>query len=177
MNEEDSNWSKRDITNNNARSGPVIITAECRISSRGSKLQCYNPLIGQVVNDKFMVTIHNYKSEALGFDPTVKSEQNYFRFLHLSTLLNMPWGMIVKFRDGDGVVFGAYDIVRLLEERTEKVMEQWEKDQIKFKTLQDEAAERVNIEYGVVETVMFDKKKTKKKSVKTAKEDDGAMMI
>ena len=174
------NWDERDITNNNSKSGPVIITAECKVSSRGSKLQCYNPLIGKVVNDTFKVTIHNYESEALGYDPTVKSYQNYYHFLHLSTLLHMPWGMSVKFRDmeGDKTVFGAYDIVRMLEERTEKVMEEWGKRQVEFKKLQDETAKRVDIEYGVVETVMFDKKKAAvKKKVKTVKKDDEAMLI
>ncbi len=131
--------------NNNGRSGPVIITAECKIKhGLGDNWEHYNCLIGRLLSTPFLVTIHNYESEVLGYDPTIKSYQNYFRFLHLSTLLNFPWGGRVKFRDVDSkVVFGAGDIVRLLEEKTPEVMKKWELDNERWKIEQDETARRV----------------------------------
>lgn len=137
---QSNNWDAdhRDIFNNNGKSGPVIIHAECRVKRGVSdKLKPYDCISGSMCNSEFRVTIHNYESEALGFDPTIKSEQNYYRFLHLSTLLNFPWGMSIRFRDNDGVVFGVGDIIRLLEERSSEVMKKWEEEKVEFKERQD----------------------------------------
>ena len=141
------NWDvdHRNTANNEGVSSPVIIHAECRIKySSNDKLEPYDCISGIKCNSEFKVTIHNYKSEALGFDPTIKSEQNYLTFLHLSTLLNFPWGMNVRFRDSDGVIFGAGDIIKLLEERTDDIMEKWEEGQVEFKKRQDETVDKLN---------------------------------
>lgn len=167
-------WDNRDTTNNNSKSGPVIITAECRIKNgMNGKMTPYNCLNGQHVNMPFRVTIHNYESEALGYDPTIKSEQNYFRFLHLSTLLNFPWAYSIKFRDDDGVVFEVGDIIRLLEERTEEAMIKWEVYQKELEEKQGKVLKKVEAEYGVVVTTKF---KKPPKSYKP-KSGDGAMLI
>lgn len=148
-----NNWDKdhsikdengKDIYNNNGKSSPVIISAECRIKrGMNDKLTPYDHIAGSYCSQPFRVTIHNYESEALGNDPTIKSEQNYYRFLHLSTLMNFPWGLSVRFRDDDGVIFGAGDIIRLLEERSEEVMKKWEEGQVEFRKRQDETMERL----------------------------------
>lgn len=136
------------IFNNHGQSSPVIIHAECRVKySTNDKLTPYDCISGTKCNLPFRITIHNYESEALGFDPTIKSEQNYYRFLHLSTLFNMPWGLSVRFRDDDGMVFGAGDIVRLLEERSEKVMKDWKEYKAEEKKRQKETMEKVKVEY------------------------------
>ncbi len=82
-----NNWDKNHtdpngIFRNNGKSSPVIISAECRVkyqSSDGSdnELEYYDCIRGINCGVPFRVTIHNYESEALGFDPTIKSEQNY----------------------------------------------------------------------------------------------------
>ncbi len=151
----DNNWDdnhtdQNGIFNNNGKSSPVIIHAECRVKYRSSDgsddaLEYYDCIKGLGCGVPFRVTIHNYESDALGFDPTIKSEQNYFCYIHLSTLMNFPWGMEIKFRDDDGVVFDAGDIVRLLQERTADVMKKWEKDTEEFKKRQDAVVSRIKI--------------------------------
>lgn len=145
----DNNWDKdhtdkNGIFRNNGKSSPVIIHAECRVKYFDSKkLDYYDCIKGLSCGVPFRITIHNYESEALGFDPTIKSEQNYYCFLHLSTLINLPWGLEVKFRDDDGVMFGTADIIRLLEERTEAVMKKWKEDNVEFKKEQDKVLDKI----------------------------------
>lgn len=147
----DNNWDEDHtdsdgIFKNNGESSPVIIHAECRVKFGNSdKLEYYDCIKGIACGVPFRVTIHNYESEALGYDPTIKSEQNYYCFIHLSTLLNFPWGIEVKFKDDDGVMFGAGDIIRLLGERSENVMKKWEVDNVEFKKKQDKIVSGLNI--------------------------------
>lgn len=135
------------IFNNNSISSPVIIHAECRIKYYydSSNLIYYDCINGIICKDKYNVTIHNYESESLGFNPMIKNEQNYCRFIHLSTLLNFPWGLHIKFRDNDGVIFEAGDIIRLLGERTENMMKKWKKGNVEFKKRQDKVVSKLNI--------------------------------
>lgn len=143
---DESHTDPNGIFRNNGKSSPVIIHAECRVKYFDSnKLEYYDCMSGHNCGIPFRVTIHNYESEALGFDPTIKSEQNYYRFIHLSTLMNLPWGLEVKFRDNDGVVFGAGDIIRLLGERSEEVMKKWDIEQVEFKKKQDKVVSKIKV--------------------------------
>ncbi len=137
--------NNKDHTNNNGETGPVIITAECRLDKGGS-MQYYNPICGKIVNDKFYVTIHNYESEALGKDPVVKSEKVYYHYLYLSTMMDMPWGISIKFRDNNGVIFGLKDIVGLLEDRTPEIMKKWEVKQKEFEMAQRATADKLEVD-------------------------------
>ncbi len=158
-----------DNIHNDGKSSCAIIVCECRVN-KGGKLQYYNPFVGMMSSVPYRITIHNYESRALGFDPTLKSERNYHQFLHLSTLMNMPWGSSVKFRDDYGVVFGTSDVIRLLSERSEEAIARWEVEYVKFKKLRDETVKKLDVEYGVNVTEKFVKKKKKKQTPDDAME-------
>lgn len=140
--------NKNSIFNNNGITSPVIIYAECRAKCGiDNKLIPYNCITGMITGSPFRVTIHNYESDALGFDPMIQNEQNYHYYIYLSALLNFPWGLEVKFRDNDGIVFDAGDIIRLLGERSEEVMKKWEEGNVEFKKKQDEVVSKLNIKH------------------------------
>lgn len=163
---EDKNY----IFNNNGKSSPVIIYAECRVKYYGNDNYTYYDCInGKKHNIPYKITIHNYESEALGYDPQIKSEQNYHDFIHLSVLMGFPWGGYVKFKDNDNIMFDIGDIIRLLGERTGDVMKKWKEQNIEFRKRQNKITERVKNEQKQSQSQSTSVSKSKPKKLRVPK--------